>query len=201
MFLSMNSKKELRTFAREQRSNLSESQRAEMSLLIADQYMQLFELDKPKVVHLFLPIVHLLEVNTMIILERLNTRYPEVKTVTSIIAEDGVNLLTVEVRFDSDFSVNSMDIPEPVRKVFCNEKEIEEVLTPLLATDMQGCRLGYGKGFYDRFFDKCLPNVVKTGINYFSPIETLIPKDSWDKPLSRLVNSKKVFFFTEMQFQ
>jgi 5-formyltetrahydrofolate cyclo-ligase len=195
MFSRMKTKQALRVFAREQRRTLSERQREEMSVRIADLYMQCFELERPNVLHLFLPIPNLLEVNTMHILEPLNKRYPNVKTVSSVIAEDQKTLLTVEVRYDSVFVTNNWGIREPVERIFCNELEIEEVLTPLLAIDKRGYRIGYGKGFYDRFFEKCSNEVKKTGLNYFAPLEELVPNDAWDVALSRLVDPENVTDF------
>lgn len=51
---------------------------------------------------------------------------------------------------------------------------------PLLAYDKQGNRVGYGKGFYDKFLSQCKPNVVKIGLSFFEPedlIEDIFEND------------------------
>ncbi len=183
----MKSKQELRTLYRQERKKLTEKERARKSVRIADLFLTQVALEKPKVIHLFLPISSLLEVNTGLILEGLNLEYPHIKTVTSIIAEDQVSLLTVEVRHDTPLVQNAWGIPEPKQRILFDEQHIEEVLTPLLITDYRGVRLGYGKGFYDRFFLRCSPQVVKTGLNFFQALEEEIPQDPWDLPLTRLI--------------
>ena len=185
----------MRTSGRLQRKSLTDQERNDMSEAIAKRYLECFVIERPKVVHLFLPIVNLLEVNTMLILEHLNTYYPEVKTVTSIIADDQSTLLTVEVRYDSLMVKNEWGIPEPANRMFCNEKEIDEVLTPLLAVDLKGFRVGYGKGFYDRFFERCSSHVKKTGLNYFKPISELVVHDTWDIALTRLIEPESIILF------
>ena len=191
----MKTKEQARTYFRALRNELTPIQRMEQSERIVEQYMPCFEKEKPKVVHLFLPIEPLLEINTLLLLEKLNTQYSSVKTVTSIIAEDQHSLLTVEVRNDMTLVKNAWGISEPSERIFCDEKEIDEVLTPLLAVDVKGYRLGYGKGFYDRFFLLCATNVKKTGLNYFKPVEEVLPKDNWDVPLTRLISPEGVVCF------
>lgn len=183
----MKTKQELRTLCRQARRNLTVEERETYSKRVAQLFLGRVALEKPKVVHLFLPISALLEINTGLILEGLNFQYPDIKTVTSIIAEDQVSLLTVEVRYDTPLIQNAWGIPEPQQRILFDEQGIDEVLTPLLATDYRGVRLGYGKGFYDRFFEVCPPGVVKTGLNFFKPLEEEIPKDSWDQTLDRLI--------------
>jgi 5-formyltetrahydrofolate cyclo-ligase len=92
------------------------------------------------------------------------------------------------VQYGMDFTLNAWGIPEPAELVFCDPLTIDEVLTPLLAMDERGVRLGYGKGFYDRFFGMCSPQVKKTGLNYFKPVHDEIPKDAWDVPMTRLIH-------------
>jgi 5-formyltetrahydrofolate cyclo-ligase len=184
----MKTKQDLRAHYRQERKHLTEEQRQDMSRSIVQHYLSLFAQEKPKVLHLFLPIVRLQEVNMWVLLERINTDYPQVKTVTSMVAPDQVSLLTVEVRHGMNVIENAWGIPEPAEQVFCDPLIVDEVLTPLLAMDEQGTRLGYGKGFYDRFFSLCSPGVKKTGLNYFKPVHDKIPKDAWDVPLDRLVH-------------
>jgi 5-formyltetrahydrofolate cyclo-ligase len=188
----MKTKKEWRAHYMEQRRALSEEERVQKSQSIAEHYFKLFQTERPEVVHLFLSIAVKAEVDTRFILQKINQEYPQVKTVTSVIAEDQVSLLTIEVRMDTPLALNSWGIPEPTTRILFPEKEIQEVLTPLLAMDAAGYRLGYGKGFYDRFFAACSPSVKRTGINFFPMVTHDLPKDEWDVPLHRLVSSEGI---------
>ena len=51
--------------------------------------------------------------------------------------------------------------------------KIEVVFVPLLAYDQNGNRVGYGKGFYDKFLSKCNPETIKIGLSFFEPEETI----------------------------
>ena len=54
------------------------------------------------------------------------------------------------------------------------------VIVPLLVCDIKGNRVGFGKGFYDRFFKSIPDSVKKVGVSYFLPIRDYIEVDDWD---------------------
>jgi len=191
----MKTKKEWRADFTRQRLALSMEERELKSKQVADRYLSLFEKELPAVVHLFLPIATKAEVDTWLILKRLNENHPAVKTVTSVIAVDQQSLETIEVRIDSPLLINNWGIPEPVTRIHFPVKAVEEVLTPLLAADHKGNRLGYGKGFYDRFFESCSVSVVRTGLNFFSEIKEDLPHDAWDVKLQRLISPERITNF------
>lgn len=71
-------------------------------------------------------------------------------------------------------------IPEPAGGLQVDEKEIDVVFIPLLAFDEAGNRVGYGKGFYDRFLHKCRPGAIKIGWSFFEAekqIGDVLPTD------------------------
>lgn len=85
---------------------------------------------------------------------------------------------------------NKWGIPEPINDdelIEVMPVELDAVLIPLLVCDRYGNRLGYGKGFYDRFLKDCRQDVSKVGVAYFGPIDKRIPVDEWDIPLEKLV--------------
>lgn len=73
--------------------------------------------------------------------------------------------------------------------------DIDIVFVPLLAFDMQGNRLGYGKGFYDRYLQKCRPDVQKIGFCWFEPETTLPEIGAHDVPLNYCVTPHKLYVF------
>ncbi|GAL81217.1 5-formyltetrahydrofolate cyclo-ligase [Algibacter lectus] len=56
---------------------------------------------------------------------------------------------------------NNYNIPEPIDGIEILDDKVEVVFIPLLAFDTLGNRVGYGKGFYDRFLVKCKPETIK----------------------------------------
>ena len=83
-----------------------------------------------------------------------------------------------------------LDIPFPV-----NSPEItpEAVLLPMNGWDMQGYRLGYGGGFFDRTLAAAKKKPVTIGISFeFARIETIHPQ-SWDIPMDYVVTERGVY--------
>ena len=66
-------------------------------------------------------------------------------------------------------------------------------ITPLVAIDLKGNRIGQGKGYYDKFLKdkKC----KKIGICYDFQIVENITKDSYDIPLDIIISEKRNYFF------
>ena len=66
---------------------------------------------------------------------------------------------------------------------------------PLLAFDKQGNRIGYGKGFYDRFLANCKPETIKIGLSFFEAEEEITDIFESDKKLNYCVTTKQVYSF------
>jgi 5-formyltetrahydrofolate cyclo-ligase len=72
---------------------------------------------------------------------------------------------------------------------------IDVVFVPLLAYDKLGNRVGYGKGFYDKFLNQCKPDVLKIGLSFFEPEELIEDVFENDVKLDFCVTSEKVICF------
>lgn len=85
---------------------------------------------------------------------------------------------------------NSLGISEPNSRL-CSEIDIHAldlILVPGLGFDSCNQRLGFGRGFYDRFL-KNIPHVKTIGIGFKEQFINLIPSQDHDVPL------EKVFLF------
>jgi 5-formyltetrahydrofolate cyclo-ligase len=92
-------------------------------------------------------------------------------------------------------ALNSYHIPEPIhKKPPIHPIELDVIFIPLLQADVHGNRLGYGKGFYDRYLALCRPDVIKIGLNFFEPISA-IPTEKTDIPLDYLITPDRVYEF------
>lgn len=64
------------------------------------------------------------------------------------------------------------------------------ILTPLVAFDRAGGRLGQGAGFYDRAFEMH-PGAWRVGVAWSVQEAASIPTDPWDVPLHAIVTEKE----------
>lgn len=74
------------------------------------------------------------------------------------------------------------------------EETCEVVFTPLLAADKLGYRLGYGGGYYDRYFAKHA-KVLRVGLAYAGQVMEELPHEETDIPLHALVTEEGVRYF------
>ncbi|MDR9457609.1 MAG: 5-formyltetrahydrofolate cyclo-ligase, partial [Salegentibacter sp.] len=72
---------------------------------------------------------------------------------------------------------------------------LDLVFIPLLAFDKTGNRVGYGKGYYDRFLDSCKPGVIKIGLSFFEAEEEIKEMFETDVALDYCVTPNRVYQF------
>lgn len=103
----------------------------------------------------------------------------------------GSEMIAVEVKGIDDLEPNKMGILEP--KDGEEVTEVDLTLTPGLAFDKDGYRLGYGGGYYDKFFAKV--DTIRMGIGYYDQfVESLVHED-YDKPLQYLLTDRGLIEF------
>lgn len=90
---------------------------------------------------------------------------------------------------------NKWGIPEPLSTSYVNSQNITTVVVPLLCFDQNGHRVGYGKGYYDRFLSRCSTECKTIGISCFAPIEKIEDSLATDIPLDVVVTPNKVYTF------
>ena len=97
---------------------------------------------------------------------------------------------------DTGFVKGQYNIHEPAT----GEKEllpgdIDLVFVPLLAFDENGYRVGYGKGFYDKYLAGCREDCLKVGFSHFPPVATITDKGDFDVPLDLCITPQTVYVF------
>lgn len=85
---------------------------------------------------------------------------------------------------------NAYGIEEPLSD---EDRPCEVALVPLLAVDREGFRLGYGGGFYDRYF-AAHPQILRVGLCYEGQIGNF-PHDERDVPLDLIVTERGIRYF------
>lgn len=170
-------KNQLRKKYKDLRNALSFDEIEDLSLQIANEALKL-PIWNFENYHVFLSIHEHKEVQTDYLLHILNGKDKNVIVSKANFETRAMNhvLLTDNVTIKK----NEWNIPEPQNGFSVADEQIDVVFVPLLAYDVFGNRVGYGKGFYDLFLSKCKPGVVKIGLSFFEPepiIENIFSED------------------------
>jgi 5-formyltetrahydrofolate cyclo-ligase len=105
------------------------------------------------------------------------------------------NMDAVACHADTIFEANAINILEPLETRIVDPQEIDLVLVPVLACDTNGNRVGYGKGYYDRYLSRCREDCIKVGISYFEPVDTIDDADGYDVPLNFCITPQQAYVF------
>lgn len=84
---------------------------------------------------------------------------------------------------DTPLRHGKYSIKEPAHPVFYPEKSIDVVVVPGVAFDHDGNRIGYGKGYYDRFLYGLRRHTAKVGFSFNACMVDEIYKQEWDVPV------------------
>ncbi len=185
-------KSELRLKYNALRQSLSEETIENKSLDIANNLLDLPIWDHD-FYHLFLSIRDKKEIDTEPILHILLGKDKNVVLSKSDLSSRKLTnyLLTDTTRIE----VNKWGIPEPKGGIEVKPEDIEVVFVPLLAFDLQGHRVGYGKGYYDVLLSGCSMNVIKIGLSFFDAEEEIPGILNSDVPLDYCVTPHKTYNF------
>ena len=169
------------------RQSLSLDEIEELSLSIANQALQLDIWDH-EFYHIFLPITKHKEVNTQYLLNILQGKDKNILLSKSDFDTNTMRNFLLTDR--TKIVVNEYGIPEPEDGIEIAFAKAEVIFIPLLAYDTKGNRVGYGKGFYDRFLAQCNPEALKIGLSFFSPENECISTNSSDISLDYCISPK-----------
>ncbi len=176
------------------RKSIPEKQRASMSETIAEHAAALPETAGARNIHLYLSIPKSAEVSTVPLVEKLDA----VGKSLSVPVVRAGELFTAAYRKGDLLRSASFGQPEPVSVKPGDETRIDIVLMPLLAFDGRGYRIGYGKGFYDRFLARLAKRGIlplRIGLAFSAQMVEEIPVDAWDEPLDGIVSENGALRF------
>jgi 5-formyltetrahydrofolate cyclo-ligase len=188
-------KTELRKIYLARRKSFSPEEKEVKSFSIAELFFKKFDLSKIRFLHLFLPIERFNEIDTKPIFEKIWRDFPHIQTLVPRVnyQTDEIENLTFSV--ETEIAKNAWHIFEPTHNETVESKNIDVVLVPLLCFDTRGFRVGYGKGFYDKFLKNCRADCLKIGLNFFAPIEKISDVNEFDVPLDFCITPEKIWNF------
>lgn len=171
-------KAEIRKKYMQKRKTLSSDEVLSLSENIFENFINYFKPLPKQKVHIFIPIEKFNEIRTEIFIQYLFSRNIQV-FVPKIVDE---KLISVEIFNEIKFETNHWGISEPLSSEDSGVNDFDFIVTPLLYCDKNGNRVGYGKGFYDAFFESVSKDSKKIGVNYFNPDDMI--DDVWENDIS-----------------
>ena len=188
-------KADLRRAALARRRALPAAELAQRSEALLQQLQQHFGVGQWRRLHVFLPAVRQHEPDTWRIIRWLWQAYPAVQLAAPVVQPDGVTLRHYHLTPATELVESRWGIAEPVGAPEVLPAAFDAVLLPLLAFDEQGQRVGYGKGFYDRFLAECRPDALRIGLSLEPPVPQITDVWPGDAPLHACITPERVWWF------
>ncbi|WP_316807511.1 5-formyltetrahydrofolate cyclo-ligase [Pedobacter agri] len=162
-------KSEIRKQALKERLSYRDDEYQKLNKMLLEQF-QALDFSDIKTIHIFLPIVEKKEPNTFLLIEWLAENHAQIKIIVPKADFETALMTNHEYLGVNDLQKNLYNILEP-QKGSIHDGEVDMVLIPLLAFDKMGYRVGYGKGFYDRFLENI--NAQKIGLSLSPAIDSI----------------------------
>ena len=171
----------LRTIIKNKRNDLSKEKVAFLSKEIAKKFFSLDFVKGKKNFFVYNSIKN--EVDTSY---TINTLKSAEKTIAYPITIG--NEMVAVLPLKEEWVIGDFGIKIP--KKYTITTEIDVAVIPLLICDENKNRVGYGKGYYDKFLSK--NDCIKVGICYdFQVVESITPNE-WDVPLDYIITPTKI---------
>jgi 5-formyltetrahydrofolate cyclo-ligase len=180
-------KQRLREIYKQQRTDLTEDKIKELQ---ENMYQQVYDLDLSKVnnVHVFLSIPKFKEIDTVPLISYFRNKNKRIVISKCNFKDNTLSHFYFED--DTVLELNKFGVPEPVNAEPALENDLDLIFVPLLISDIKNYRVGYGKGFYDRFLSSCRKDAKLIGLNFFEPIQQIEDVNEFDIPLHQVIYPK-----------
>jgi 5-formyltetrahydrofolate cyclo-ligase len=187
-------KKELRNIYKEKRKSISAKDKMKWDDLLLIQ-LQRIDLNYIETVLSYWPIAYMQEPNTHLFSDYIEHLIPGIRLAYPICDFVNCEMKAIKVDENTEFSKSDQGIEEPVNGENIDPAYIDLVFVPLLICDKTGNRIGYGKGFYDRFLSHCRKDVLKIGFSYFDPVDKIDDTSAFDVSLNYCITPGHIYEF------
>ncbi|HLJ62187.1 MAG TPA: 5-formyltetrahydrofolate cyclo-ligase [bacterium] len=179
-------KMQLRASMRALRDALSAEERARLSDRIAARLGALLDRLAPRTVMVFSSFGS--EVSTRSIIETLLQAGRRVAL--PVVA--GHEMRAASFRPGDPVRTARYGAAEPTAAAEVPPDAIDVVIVPGLAFDRRGYRVGYGRGYYDRFLVRTRPDTSRIGIAFHAQVVDAVPRGDADQPVDAIVTELEV---------
>jgi 5-formyltetrahydrofolate cyclo-ligase len=171
------------------RSSIPEWEYLKKSVQICDQLKELEVFTKASAIHCYVSMNKRREVNTHPLIKQMLANSK--KVVVPITQMETGTLTQVRLHSFNDLEENAWGVLEPVGGEQVEIDALELVIVPMAGGDRQKNRIGYGKGFYDRFLDDVECPTI--GLTFEECMIEEIPTEPFDVPLDTVITEKQLY--------
>lgn len=189
----METKAALRKKYKELRLALSSKERLKLDDLLLLQFQQI-DFSGVSTVLTYWPLLSAAEPNTHLFSSYLRHMIPGLRLAYPRMLND-TDMEAVAIDEETVYETHAWGITEPKQGPIISPMEIDLVLVPLLIFDELGYRVGYGKGYYDRYLARCSSRVATIGFSYFEPVVQIADTREFDLPLSIGITPDQLYEF------
>jgi len=183
----------LRSHYKKKRLSLTKQEVDHLSQRVCKQLDKL-NIWKLKHYHIFISISKYNELDTASIINKLKSE----KKIIIVPKISNNELVHVTINNKTEFSINEYGIKEPNNGNRFIIENLDLIFIPLLAYDLEGHRVGYGKGYYDRFLKLTNKSSLKIGLSFFDPINKIQDIDDNDVRLDYCITPTQVHKFDNL---
>lgn len=162
--------------------------------LISQRLIHFVPWQKLKLIHLYLPMLDNKEIDTLPVIQTIRNNFKKLLIAVPKVKDDNQlehYLLAEHTRLQT----NKWGIPEPVDATPVRVEQIDLVIAPMIIFDKTGHRIGYGKGYYDRFLAQCRKDTPKIALCYFDPVDRIAPEPT-DVAMDAVITPEGVWTFS-----
>jgi len=187
-------KKELRKVYKKKRVELTTKETEIKQDLLLIQF-QMLELPFLQAIHTYIAASELNEPDPENIVRWLQFGNPGLITAAPVADFKSGEMKHVCFDENTEFVLNKFNVAEPLGTEELPAEFFDLVIVPLLAFDENGFRVGYGKGFYDRFLSACKPDVLKIGLSFFPAVDQIDDTNTFDQRLDYCITPERIYEF------
>lgn len=176
------------------RLQLSHDELQDKTVLMAYQF-SLLKMSPLYFLFSYYPLLSRNEFDVSVCEQAMRQKFPDIKVAWPKTDIDMSSMEAYLVDQDGLFAKNKFNILEPLTGTLVKPEQIDMVFVPLLAFDKNGYRVGYGKGFYDRYLSRCRADVIKVGFSFFEATDPLEDINEFDVPLSFCITPIRLYEF------
>ena len=180
----------LRSHYKKKRLSLTKQEVDHLSQRVCKQLDKL-SIWRLKHYHIFISISKYNELDTSFIINKLKSE----KKIIIVPKISNNELVHIAINDQTEFSINEYGIKEPNNGNHFIIENLDLIFIPLLAFDLEGHRVGYGKGYYDRFLKLTNKSSLKIGLSFFDPINKIQDIDDNDVKLDYCITPTQIHKF------